>query len=401
MKAAGVGRSGRTATTLLVGAVLTAVAATGLLALASAPAEAAARVTVRNADGAAQADTRWSTPLTVSGTGFQAIDGGFGGIYVLFGWVDDPTGGSWRPSQGGVTGQDLRYVPDSETTDNQGFQRFIAFHGSQTEESANGGVLAADGSWSTTITVPGPRFESLDRSGAVTEVDCLEVTCGVITIGAHGVANATNETFTPVSFAQLPGAGSAAGSSAGPATGEVAAPAPAATQASGLATVGVSPSTPVVGRVISFTGQGFTAGEQVVGSLGAGLAAVGPLTAGQQGEVAGVLQLPSDLRPGTQVIRLTGAASGAVASLEFEVIADPVAAAATLAAAAGPAQGLAPAEIAVAVAGLMLLGVVVSTASSTLRRRRARRRAASVVEPVVAEPLVVDRPTVELEAVHR
>lgn len=382
----------RRATTLLVGAVLAVVGATGLLGLSSTPAEAAARVTVRNADGTAQADTRWSTPLTVSGTGFQAVDGGFGGIYVLFGWVDDPTGGSWRPSQGGVTGQDLRYVPDSEQADNQGFQRFVAFHGSQTEQSANGGVLAADGSWSTTLTVPGPRFQALDRNGAVTEVDCLATTCGIITIGAHGVANATNETFTPVSFAQLQGSGSTTGSTAAPGTHEASAQEPAATQAPGLATVGVSPSTPVVGRVISFTGQGFTAGEQVVGSLGAGLAAVGPLVAGQQGEVAGVLQLPSDLRPGTQVIRLTGAASGSVAELEFEVIADPVAAAASLAATSGPTQGLAPAEIAVAVAGLALLAVVVSTTSSTLRRRRARKRTAVVV---------VGEPAVELEAVHR
>ena len=247
----------------------------------AAPAHAAATVTVTNEAGTSQADTRWSTPLTVSGAGFQPIDGGFGGIYVLFGWVDDQ-GGAWRPSQGGVTGEDLRYVPDSEQAQNQGYQRFVSFPGSQTEGSANGGVIAADGSWSVTLTVPGPQFQALDRSGAATTVDCLQVTCGVITIGAHGVVNAANETFTPVSFGEVLGAAAVDGSGgAGAAVADGAAAdgaeavqAPAPRHAGHLA-VGAR------GRSgHQFTGQGFTPGEQVVGgSLGAGLAAVGPLTA--------------------------------------------------------------------------------------------------------------------------
>ncbi|MGN8246660.1 hypothetical protein ACTHAM_000325 [Cellulomonas soli] len=356
-----------------------AVAAVGLVGATAAPARAAARVTVTNEAGTAQADTRWSTPLTVSGTGFQSIDGGFGGIYVLFGWVDDQ-GGVWRPSQGGVTGEDLRYVPDSEQAQNQGYQRFVSFPGSQTEGSANGGVIAADGSWSVTLTVPGPQFQALDRSGAATTVDCLQVTCGVITIGAHGVVNAANETFTPVSFGEVLGAAAVDGSGgAGAAAADgAAADGAEAVQAPALATLGISPSAPVVGRVISFTGQGFTPGEQVVGSLGAGLAAVGPLTAGAQGEVAGVLQLPPDLRPGTQVIRLTGAASGALAELQFEAVADPVAAAAALGAPQAT-TGLDPALVAVALAGLLLLATTVSSASTALRRRRAR--AARTLDP--------------------
>ena len=356
-----------------------AVAAAGLVDATAAPAHAAATVTVTNEAGTSQADTRWSTPLTVSGAGFQPIDGGFGGIYVLFGWVDDQ-GGAWRPSQGGVTGEDLRYVPDSEQAQNQGYQRFVSFPGSQTEGSANGGVIAADGSWSVTLTVPGPQFQALDRSGAATTVDCLQVTCGVITIGAHGVVNAANETFTPVSFGEVLGAAAVDGSGgAGAAVADgAAADGAEAVQAPALATLGISPSAPVVGRVISFTGQGFTPGEQVVGSLGAGLAAVGPLTAGAQGEVAGVLQLPSDLRPGTQVIRLTGAASGALAELQFEAIADPVATAAALGA-APTAKGLDPALVAVALAGLLLLATTVSSASTALRRRRAR--AARTLDP--------------------
>ncbi len=81
-----------TAGALLVGA--------GVAAVGVAPAEAAARVTVVNELGSAQVDTTYSTPITVSGTGFQSVQGGFGGIYVFFGWVDDPAGGSWAPSRG-------------------------------------------------------------------------------------------------------------------------------------------------------------------------------------------------------------------------------------------------------------------------------------------------------------
>lgn len=367
------GRGARRAVAAALAALLSVPTAVGLVGLTASAAHAAARVSVTNEVGTAQADSRWSTALTVSGSGFQSVEGGFGGIYVLFGWVEDPAGGTWRPSRGGVTGDDLRYVPDSEQAQNQGFQRFVAFPGSQTEESANGGVIAADGSWSVTLTVPGPQFQALDRSGAATTVDCLQVTCGVITIGAHGVVNASNETFTPVAFAQVLGSEAGeAGAADGDGTATAASPAPEATQVPALATLGISPSTPVVGRVISFTGQGFTPGEQVVGSLGAGLAAVGPLTAGNQGEVAGVLQLPSDLRPGTQVIRLSGAASGALAELQFEVLADPVLTAATLGAATRSSSSLEPALVAVALAGLLLLAVTLSSAATAIRRRRAR-----------------------------
>ena len=51
--------------------------------------------------------------------------------------------------------------------------------------------------------MPGATFTSLDRDGKATEVDCREVRCGVITIGAHGVKNANNETFTPIAFRDL------------------------------------------------------------------------------------------------------------------------------------------------------------------------------------------------------
>lgn len=141
------------------------------------------------------------TKLELRGSGFQSVQGGFGGIYVLFGWVDDPSGGSWRPSQGGVTGEDYRYAFDDETNP-VGYQVFVAFPGSSTGYAANGGEVREDGTWEAAITVPGARFISYDRDQNEAEVDCLTGQCGIITIGAHGVQNANNETFTPVQFSQ-------------------------------------------------------------------------------------------------------------------------------------------------------------------------------------------------------
>ncbi|SMC57415.1 hypothetical protein [Kibdelosporangium aridum] len=149
----------------------------------------------------ATADPQYATTLTLQGKGFQSVKNGHGGIYVFFGWVSDPDGGSWRPSKGGASGATFKYVQDRETKDNNGYQRFVAFPGSDTAASANGGVVAENGTWSTRLNIPGPRFKAADRSGGVSEVDCLKSRCGVITVGAHGVVNANNETFTPISFA--------------------------------------------------------------------------------------------------------------------------------------------------------------------------------------------------------
>lgn len=289
-------------------ALATALTITAAAAVAAgAPAWAAGSVTVSGPGGTASADADYATEVTVAGSGFQSIPNGFGGIYVLFGWVDDAAGGSWRPSAGGVVGEDYRYVPDAESAENNGYQRFLAFPGSQTESSANG-TLGADGSWSVSMVVPGAVFESQDRDGRVTEVDCRQVTCGIITIGAHGVKNANNETFTPVSF-----------------TSTAAASAPAAPAAEGQPTaagavrVGVESASVMAGTSIVFTGQGFSPGEQVVASLDGGLTAVGPLTAGSQGEVAAALPVPREIRDGTHLLTVRGAGSGAVAETEVTV----------------------------------------------------------------------------------
>jgi hypothetical protein len=176
-------------------AVLTALPLVALLAGAASAAPARVQASP------ATADPDYATVLKVSGSGFQSVPKGFGGIYLLFGWVSD---GAWQPSKGGASGATYRYVPDKETKDNRGFQRFISFPGGDTASSANGGEITADGSWSTQLVVPGARFKATDRDGNVVDVDCLKTSCGLITVGAHGVANANNETFTPISFA-VPG----------------------------------------------------------------------------------------------------------------------------------------------------------------------------------------------------
>ncbi|TSI14560.1 hypothetical protein [Brevibacterium aurantiacum] len=192
----------RATTSAPVKKILALITITGLLAvlvtltsttLNPSPAEAAAKVSVF---GTPKADGESS--LDLSGSGFQSVEGGFGGIYVLFGWVDDQSGG-WRPSKGGVTGTNYRYVYDDETNPT-GYQVFVTFPGSSTAYAANGGEIAANGTWKATIRVPGSTFTTYDRAQNETQVDCTQVQCGIITIGAHGVTNANNESFTPVDF---------------------------------------------------------------------------------------------------------------------------------------------------------------------------------------------------------
>jgi hypothetical protein len=353
-------------------ALVTIVALAATTALVPAPVQAAARVSVGNDRGSATADPSSATTLKVGGSGFQSIKGGHGGIYVFFGTVT----GAWQPSKGGQVGRNYRYVPDSESRNNRGFQKFVAFPGSDTADAANGGTIKADGTWSTTITVPGARFKTVDRTGSTVEVDCLEVTCGVITIGAHGVKNARNESFTPVAFeppaggrtpspdpTDAPGAGAVPPAAAG-------APAAAPAKVGGKATAVVDPATAVVGRVLSFTGRGFVPGEQVVATLDDGVAAVGPLGAGPSGEIAGVLQLPASATAGTHVLRLTGAASGATPSVNFPVAADRAALAASAEDAGGTPPWVPPAFV--GLAGVALLGAV---AFATVMFRRMRRPA--------------------------
>jgi len=351
-----------------------AVASLALLGGMAVPmASAAGGVTVANAEGTAVADPDYATTFTVRGSGFQSIRNGFGGVYVLFGWVDDPTGASWKPSSGGVVGTDFRYVPDSESQDNQGFQRFVSFPGSDTEAAAHT-VMADDGSWTIEMVVPGAVFESRDRSGNVSSVDCRDVTCGIITIGAHGVKNANNETFTPISFAAATG-----GSGAGTTTPDAAAPTDA--QQIGTLRVGLTSATVDAGTSIAFTGQGFLPGEQVVATLDNGLVSVGPLAAGALGEVAGVLPVPRDVRGGTHLVTLAGAASGSTAETEVTI----VVAETLVPAAAGTDTPMWLFVVLASSIVLALVLIIVSIVASIRRAVRRRRAAAPVVPSVPAD----------------
>jgi hypothetical protein len=363
-------------------AIATAIAASAIAG--ATPAWASAGVSVAGPDGGSLLPADYATEVTVSGTGFQSIAKGFGGVYVLFGWVDDAAGGSWRPSQGGEVGSDYRYVPDAESADNAGYQRFLAFPGSQTESSANG-VLGADGSWSLSMVVPGAVFESQDRDGRVSEVDCRQVTCGIITIGAHGVKNANNETFTPVSFGTAPAAAEG-GTDAAPAAPD----APAGSVRVGLASGFVEAGTSIV-----FTGQGFTPGEQVVASLDSGLTAVGPLTAGSLGEVAGALPVPSDARDGTHLVSLRGAGSGVVAEAEVTVTGST--ATAGLVSAATPET---PQWVVVVLLASIVLAVVLIVTSLIvgLRRRHRRNKARKAAAAVPIAETSTDAPTAAASA---
>lgn len=281
-------------------------------------AHADARVNIGNPSGQAKIDPTYATTLKVSGSGFQSVKGGHGGLYVFFGTVKP----GWQPSKGGATGEDYYYVPDSEAKNNQGFQRYVAFPGSDTSSSANGGTMSASGGWSTQIVVPGATFQSYDRAGDVHTVDCRKVTCGIITVGAHGVSNSHNETFTPVTVGSLGTSGSTAGPSATPTatpTADTADPTSPATVAPGTgtgtgskpkpagpATLEVDRGSAIAGNVLAFTASGLPAGTQVSAIFDDGAAGAGPFLAGADGSLAGIITLPPATGAGTHELRLYG-----------------------------------------------------------------------------------------------
>jgi hypothetical protein len=346
------------------------------------PAHAAGQVSVANGSGQAVADPTYATSLTVKGRGFQSIRGGHGGIYVFFGTVK----GTWQPSKGGKTGVNYFYVPDGESAANQGFQRFVAFPGSDTSSSANGGTIAANGTWSTTLTVPGAAFTAADREGNARQVDCRKERCGVITIGAHGVSNATNESFTPVTFkslytaapsstptaaatttapsANVPASPTAASTQTADAPSPISEPsAPAAVAPAGPATLEVDRASAKPGHAMPFTASGLAPGQQVSAVLDDGVAAVGPLVVGAGGQLSGVLSLPADLSGGTHELRLFGVEDGPL--VRFAVIAsDEV----------EPVAQTAPADASTSWGGPVFAGVAVLLLAGVVALRLIRGR---------------------------
>ncbi len=349
--------------------------ATVLAVLAvSSPASAEPRVEVGNESGNAAVDPTYLTDLTLRGRGFQSIQGGHGGIYVFFGTVR----AGWRPSQGGQTGVDYFYVPDAENAANQGYSRFVAFPGSDTAGSANGGTIKADGSWSTTIRVPGAVFEAYDREGGSRAIDCRRVTCGIVTVGAHGVTNARNESFTPVRVENVSAAGEKPSAPAQEVTQEAPTPETATPPATDqtpadngpavATTLTVDRGAARAGHVLSFSASGLPAGAQVTSVLDDGIAGAGPFLVGDDGRLAGVITLPADLEAGTHELRLFGV-DGAP-SVSFGVSA---AEAATEAPTTTPAAAEDPSDRAAQlfVAGATLL-LLLAVGRLVLARRRGR-----------------------------
>lgn len=349
----------------------TAAIVLGVTLLSAPPAQGAARVSVSNQSGSLAIDPTYATTLTLRGNGFQSISKAHGGIYVMFGAVR----GRWQPSQGGGSGQDYFTVPDTESANNSGYLKYVAFPGSDTARSANGGQLSDNGSWGTTLKVPGAVFKTYDRNGKVTTIDCRQDTCGVLTLGAHGVANANNETFTRVPVkslydAQRASAGDNQAARSRTGTSAPEATANAAGQQSEVASKrGVQ--APVVlevdrasarpGRVLAFSATGLIPGSQVSATFDDGRVGAGPLTVGSQGQVAGLLRLPADLKTGTYQLRLVG--SGDLPAVRFGVMAS--------AAEQSDWQSWAPVAFAVS-GGLTLIAVF---ALLTIRRRRSSRDA--------------------------
>ena len=311
--------------------VLRALAAAAVAAAVLVPAgsaSAAPQVDVANSSGDAVVDPTYATTVTVRGRGFQSIKGGHGGIYVFFGTVRS----GWRPSQGGQTGSDYFYVPDSESADNQGYQRFIAFPGSDTAGSA-AGTMSADGSWSTTLVVPGATFQALDRSGNATTIDCRQVTCGVITVGAHGVVNARNESFSPVRVEDLyaegaePSAQPSSPSTEPPSGDPTAAPPgeakPGKPGKPAPVTFDVDRASATAGNVLAFAASGLPAGSQVSAILDDGAAGAGPFLVGADGRLSGVVTIPAETEAGTHELRLFGVDDAPAVS--FAITAAPAA----------------------------------------------------------------------------
>ena len=168
--------------------------------------------------------------------------------------------------------------------------------------------------------------------------------------------------------------GDTTGTGAGPETQPVAPATPR-----GPAKVVTDRLTAKVGNTLAFTGTGFTPGEQVLGVLDNGLAAIGPMVAGPSGEIAGILPLPGDIEPGTHELRLSGAASSRQATERFAVAAGETDDAAAPVAADRDEDGLAASRIFLLVAaGLFLIALMGVLLLRLARRRRPGSPAAGV-----------------------
>ncbi|MEV0396325.1 HtaA domain-containing protein [Polymorphospora rubra] len=121
------------------------------------------------------------TTATVTGSGFDPQAANGNGIYVAFGPKNDAD--YWVNSR---RYKSVKWVNKNVTTPGGGQD-----------------ILNADGTFDTTLEVAA-RY----TDGNGNEVDCTAVQCYILTFAAHGSADRSQDTFTPVSFT-TPVAGSA------------------------------------------------------------------------------------------------------------------------------------------------------------------------------------------------
>lgn len=113
--------------------------------------------------------------ISISGAGFDAnANNGFG-VYVGFGWRD--TSANWYLNAGA-------------------FQKVKWVHKNNTAPSAGQDKLNADGTFSFDLT----DLKAQYTDGAGNAIDCLVQQCYVVTMAAHGAADRSQDTFTPVTF---------------------------------------------------------------------------------------------------------------------------------------------------------------------------------------------------------
>ncbi|MDX6740282.1 WxL domain-containing protein [Actinocorallia sp. A-T 12471] len=143
----------------------------GLVAGLASPAYAAGpEVNVTPATGVNPA----GQTLSVTGAGFDAnANNGFG-VYVGFGWRD--TSAAWFTNAGAF--QKVKWVHKNGNP------------------SAGQDKLNADGTFSFDLT----DIKAQYTDGAGNAIDCMVTQCYIITMAAHGAADRSQDTFTPVTF---------------------------------------------------------------------------------------------------------------------------------------------------------------------------------------------------------
>lgn len=140
-----------------------------IAAVSAGPAAAAGPVVAVAPAGPLAAGTQ---TITVSGTGFDPVGNNGSGIYVVFGPITPAPNYYIDPSIYGA----VKWVYPAG------------------QESGQTALMATDGSFSTTIDIPS------SFTTPAGPVDCASVACGVITFGAHGSQDRSQDTCTSVTF---------------------------------------------------------------------------------------------------------------------------------------------------------------------------------------------------------